>query len=106
MSSKRPRTTLLLTEEILDALRALSKASGMSMSSIVVQFLEPSVPVMRDLEVAFNEAKKDSAGNARQLLGSIVSAANEALVMLNESHAEIEEVFEAIESDKKVKKDD
>ena len=31
----------------------------MSMSGIVVQFLEPSIPVMKQLEEAFIEAKKD-----------------------------------------------
>ena len=59
MSSKRPRTTLLLTHELIDALKSFSEASGMSMSGIVVQFLEPSIPVMKQLEEAFIEAKKD-----------------------------------------------
>ena len=31
----------------------------MTMSGIVVQFLEPSIPVMKQLEEAFTEAKKD-----------------------------------------------
>ncbi len=38
MASKRPRTTLLLTDELMTAIRSLSDVSGMTMSSIVVQF--------------------------------------------------------------------
>jgi hypothetical protein len=58
MASKRPRTTLLLTDELMTAIRSLSDASGMTMSSIVVQFLEPSIPVMKQLEQVVLEAKR------------------------------------------------
>ena len=91
MSSKRPRTTLLLTHELIDALKSLSEASGMTMSGIVVQFLEPSIPVMKQLEVADTEAKKGSAGNGRQIIGSIVRAANESLEQLNKEFGELDD---------------
>lgn len=58
MASKRPRTTLLLTDELMTAIRSLSDVSGMTMSSIVVQFLEPSIPVMKQLEEIVLEATK------------------------------------------------
>ena len=91
MSSKRPRTTLLLTHELIDALKSLSEASGMTMSGIVVQFLEPSIPVMKQLEEAFIEAKKGSAGNGRQIVGSIVRAANKTLAELNREFGELDD---------------
>lgn len=91
MSSKRPRTTLLLTHELIDALKSLSEASGMTMSGIVVQFLEPSIPVMKQLEEAFIEAKKGSVGNGRQIVGSIVRAANESLEQLNKEFGELDD---------------
>ena len=91
MSSKRPRTTLLLTHELIDALKSFSEASGMSMSGIVVQFLEPSIPVMKQLEEAFIEDKKGSAGNGRQIVGSIVRAANESLEQLNKEFGELDD---------------
>lgn len=91
MPSKRPRTTLLLTHELIDALKSLSEASGMTMSGIVVQFLEPSIPVMKQLEEAFTEAKKVSAGNGRQIIGSIVRAANESLEQLNKEFGELDD---------------
>jgi len=91
MSSKRPRTTLLLTHELLDALRSLSDASGLTMSGIVVNFLEPSIPVMKELEHTFIEAKKGSAGNGRAIVGSIVESANKTLEELNRAYGELDD---------------
>ncbi|MFV0867313.1 hypothetical protein ACNHPN_27295 [Klebsiella quasipneumoniae] len=91
MPSKRPRATFLLTPELMNAIRSLSDVSGMTMSAIVVQFLEPSIPVMKQLEEAFIEAKKGSAGNGRQILGSIVRAANESLEQLNKEFGELDD---------------
>lgn len=79
MPSKRPRTTLLLTDELMTAIRSLSDASGMTMSAIVVQFLEPSIPVMGLLEQVVLEAKRVAAGNGRAIVGSILEGANKTL---------------------------
>ncbi|MDS0632534.1 hypothetical protein [Escherichia coli] len=91
MPSKRPRTTLLLTHELIDALKSLSEASGMTMSGIVVQFLEPSIPVMKQLEEAFTEARKGAAGNGRAIVGSILEGANKTLAELNREFGELDD---------------
>lgn len=91
MPSKRPRATFLLTPELMNAIRSLSDASGMTMSAIVVQFLEPSIPVMKQLEQVVLEAKKGAAGNGRQILGSIVRAANDSLEQLNKEFGELDD---------------
>lgn len=83
MSSKRPRTTFLLTEELLAALRSLSDASGMSMSSIVVKFLEPSIPVMKSLEKAFISAQDGSVDSTKQLASEITDILNESVSIFN-----------------------
>ncbi|MGC8133004.1 hypothetical protein [Klebsiella pneumoniae] len=83
MATKRPRTTLLLTDELMTAIRSLSDVSGMTMSSIGVQFLEPSIPVMKQLEEIVLEAKKCAAGNGRAIVGSIHEGANKNLADLN-----------------------
>lgn len=83
MSSKRPRTTLLLTEELLAALRSFSEASGMSMSSIVVKFLEPSIPVMKSLEKAFSSAQDSSVDSIQVLATDIVDLINNSVDKLN-----------------------
>ena len=91
MASKRPRTTLLLTDELMTAIRSLSDASGMTMSSIVVQFLEPSIPVMKQLEEIVLEAKKGAAGNGRAIVGSILEGANKTLAELNREFGELDD---------------
>lgn len=83
MSSKRPRTTLLLTDELLSALRSLSDASGMSMSSIVVKFLEPSIPVMKSLEKAFSTAQDSSVDSIQILAADIVDLIDKSVDQLN-----------------------
>lgn len=83
MSSKRPRTTLLLTDELLSALRSLSDASGMSMSSIVVKFLEPSIPVMKSLEKAFSTAQDSSVDSIQILAADIVDVIDKSVDQLN-----------------------
>jgi len=91
MASKRPRTTLLLTDELMSAIRSLSETSGMTMSAIVVQFLEPSIPVMNQLEQVIFEAKKGSAGNGRAIIGSILDGANKTLDELNREYGELDD---------------
>lgn len=83
MSSKRPRTTLLLTDELLSALRSLSDASGMSMSSIVVKFLEPSIPVMKSLENAFSTAQDSSVDSIQILAADIVDLIDKSVDQFN-----------------------
>lgn len=83
MSSKRPRTTFLLTDELLDALRSLSDVSGMTMSAIVVKFLEPSIPVMKSLEKAFISAQDDSVDSTKQLATEITDILNESVAIFN-----------------------
>ncbi len=89
MASTRPRTTLLLTDELMNAIRSLSDVSGMSMSAIVVQFLEPSIPVMKQLEQVVLEAKQGAAGNGRAIVGSILEGANKTLAVLNREFGEL-----------------
>ncbi|MDJ3557381.1 hypothetical protein, partial [Escherichia coli] len=89
MPSKRPRATFLLTSELMDAIRSLSDVSGMTMSAIVVQFLEPSIPVMKQLEQVVLEAKRGAAGNGRAIVGSILEGANKTLAELNREFGEL-----------------
>lgn len=91
MASKRPRTTLLLTDELMSAIRSLSETSGMTMSAIVVQFLEPSIPVMNQLEQVIIEAKRGSAGNGRAIIGSILDGASKTLDELNREFGELDD---------------
>ncbi|MCT2378626.1 hypothetical protein MNU22_31530 [Pseudomonas aeruginosa] len=93
MASKRPRTTLLLTDELMTAIRSLSDVSGMTMSSIVVQFLEPSIPVIKQLEEIVLEAKKGAAGNGRAIVGSILEGANKTLAELNREFGELDDYW-------------
>ncbi|MGC5605189.1 hypothetical protein, partial [Klebsiella pneumoniae] len=69
MASKRPRTTLLLNDELMTAIRSLSDVSGMTKSSIVVKFLEPSNPVKNQLEDIVLDANKGAAGNGSAIVG-------------------------------------
>ncbi|GAB6487007.1 hypothetical protein bcgnr5384_56860 [Bacillus cereus] len=91
MASKRPRATFLLTPELMNAIRSLSDVSGMTMSAIVVQFLEPSIPVMKQLEEVVLEAKKGAAGNGRAIVGSILEGANKTLTELNREFGELDD---------------
>ena len=91
MASKRPRATFLLTHELMNAIRSLSDASGMTMSAIVVQFLEPSIPVMKQLEQVVLEARKGAAGNGRAIVGSILEGANKTLAELNRDFGELDD---------------
>jgi len=91
LPSKRPRATFLLTPELMNAIRSLSDVSGMTMSAIVVQFLEPSIPVMKQLEEVVLEAKKGAAGNGRAIVGSILEGANKTLSELNREFGELDD---------------
>ncbi len=91
MASKRPRTTLLLSEELMHAMRCLSDVSGRPMSAIGAQCLEPSIPVMKQLEQGVLEAKKGAAGNGRAIVGSILEGANKSLAELNREFGELDE---------------
>jgi hypothetical protein len=91
LPSKRPRATFLLTSELMDAIRSLSDVSGMTMSAIVVQFLEPSIPVMKQLEQVVLEAKRGAAGNGRAIVGSILEGANKTLAELNREFGELDD---------------
>ncbi len=60
------------------------------MSAIVVQFLVPSIPVMKQLEQVVLEAKKGAAGNGRAIVGSILDGSNKTLAELNREFGEID----------------
>ncbi len=88
MASTRPRTTLLLTDELMHAIRSLSDVSGMPLSAIVVQFLEPSIPLMKQLEQVVLQAKKGTDGNGRAIVGSNLDGANKTIAELNRALGE------------------
>ncbi len=91
MASKRPRTTLLRTDELMNAIRSLSDVSGMTMSASVVQFLQPSITDMKQLEQVVLEAKKGAACTCRAIVGSILEGANKTLAELNREFGELDD---------------
>ncbi|MGC8183255.1 hypothetical protein, partial [Klebsiella pneumoniae] len=90
-ASMRLRNTLFRSYVLMTAIRSLSDVSGMTMSSIVVQFLEPSIPVMKQLAVIVLEAKKGAAGNGRAIVGSILEGANKTISELNWEFGELDD---------------
>ena len=58
MATSKPRITITLSLRQHQVLRALSKTSGQSMSSVITELLETSLPVLERMAATFQAIKK------------------------------------------------
>lgn len=94
---KYPRMSLSLTDEIVEELRALSKASGASVSSIVVDLITPALPSLIETRKMLSSMKSGDFDAAKGSIDSLVKIANDMTDDLNHAAKGV---------DKKESKDD
>lgn len=70
---KYPRMTLALTDEILTDLKALSDASGASVSSLVVDIINPMLPMIRETTAALLAIKSGNPDIAKESMQSLAN---------------------------------
>ena len=61
MATVKPRITITLEEDQYVVLQQLSRLKGVSMSKLVVEFLDPVFPPMQRLTESMNRIKKSDA---------------------------------------------
>lgn len=83
MASKRPRVTMLMTDEIMEELRAFSSVTGASISSVVVDLLTPQLPSLRATREMYSSLKSGEYDAAKKHIDDIASIANGMVDELN-----------------------
>lgn len=83
MPSKRPRVTMLMTDEIMEELRAFSSVTGASISSVVVDLLTPQLPSLRATREMYASLKSGEYDAAKKHIDDIASIANGMVGDLN-----------------------
>lgn len=74
---KYPRMSLALTDEIISDLKRLSDVSGASVSSIVVDIINPMLPMIRETTktlMAIKSGNPDIAKESMQSLANLVDS--------------------------------
>lgn len=74
MATTKPRITITLTERQHQLLKAIGEGSGFSMSSLVVDILEASEPVLERMAVTFQKLKKASDSQKSHLAKTLDDA--------------------------------
>lgn len=74
MPTAKPRITITLSDEQHATLQALSEVQGVSMSSIVVDLLETTLPVLQRLTTVLQNASNAPQAVLDSLRGSLDSA--------------------------------
>ncbi|MEY1409618.1 hypothetical protein AB7Z54_21770 [Providencia manganoxydans] len=82
---KYPRMSLSLTDEIVEELKALSKASGASVSSIVVDIITPALPSLIETRKMLCSMKSGDFDAAKSSIDSLVKITNDMTNELNEA---------------------
>lgn len=70
---KYPRMSLALTDEIISDLKRLSDASGASVSSIVVDIINPMLPMIRETTKALMAIKSGNPDIAKESMQSLAN---------------------------------
>ena len=83
MASKRPRVTMLMTDEIMEELRAFNSVTGASISSVVVDLLTPQLPSLRATREMYSSLKSGDYDVAKKHIDDIASIANGMVDELN-----------------------
>lgn len=83
--------TLALTDEILSDLKALSDASGASVSSIVVDIINPMLPMIRETTKALVAMKSGNPDITRESMQSLMDLVDN---MASEFKTESKELLE------------
>lgn len=74
MATTKPRITITLTERQHQLLKAIGEGSGFSMSSLVVDILEASEPVLERMAVTFQKLKQASDSQKSHLAKTLDEA--------------------------------
>lgn len=82
---KYPRMSLSLTDEIVEELKALSKVSGASVSSIVVDIITPALPSLIETRKMLCSMKSGDFDAAKSSIDSLVKITNDMTNELNEA---------------------
>lgn len=87
---RRPRRTVVFTTELDDALKSLSSATGASYSSLVVDFLSPSIPVINQISEAITLVRNGGATKSQSIssLKNLYSAATRTIRELDDDLVE------------------
>lgn len=76
MATKKPRITITLSERQHDVLRAITQATGGSMSSVLVEVLEMSMPTFERMAVTFQRLRVARNLERDKVLGALEEAQN------------------------------
>lgn len=90
MPTAKPRITLTLTEHQHDLLSRLSALQGVSMSSIVVDFLDSVVPVLERVAVVLQQAKDAPESVKKQLRETAEQAERDMLPFASEMMGQLD----------------
>lgn len=89
MPTKKRKITFIASDELASTLEEFSRATGSTLSSAVNQLLIPSIPVMKEMIVAFKEIRAGNPNPTIAFLAELKELCNEADIEIGDLKKEV-----------------
>lgn len=97
MPTKRPRVTVVMPVEMYGVLCGMKEVTGQSVSSLVVELLEVSVPSLQRLVDAFRPIKAAQLADRERISAALLQAQEDLQPLVQQAFSTWDSVHEVIE---------
>jgi len=98
MATTKPRITITLTDRQHEVLKSISDSSGQSMSSVVSEVLEPSMPVLERMAATFQHLKRAKDADKARVVRAMEDAQDVFEPLANQASDQLDLFLKSLEA--------